>query len=158
MLAEASQTPCHTEVSGAYWGWGCRQGDKITREQNARIAALKEDNYEEYLKLAANTKNQRLRTLLEKTGSIISELGLKVGTTPPQPCLPHYRKADLLDKSRHCCLRTACGVLLRVLHVARFSMLEKPSCGHVFCCCECCMLLVAACLKSLRLAVHALLP
>ena len=57
---------------------GCRQGDKVTREQNARIAALKEDNYEEYLKLAANTKNMRLRTLLEKTGSIISELGLKV--------------------------------------------------------------------------------
>ena len=56
----------------------CRQGDKVTREQNARIAALKEDNYEEYLKLAANTKNQRLRTLLENTGSIIDELGLKV--------------------------------------------------------------------------------
>lgn len=57
----------------------CRQGDKVAREANARIAALKEDNYEEYLKLAANTKNQRLRTLLEKTGSIIEELGLKVG-------------------------------------------------------------------------------
>lgn len=57
----------------------------MTREQNARIAALKEDNYEEYLKLAANTKNQRLRTLLEKTGSIISELGLKVGAS----CQPH---------------------------------------------------------------------
>ena len=58
----------------------------MTREQNARIAALKEDNYEEYLKLAANTKNQRLRTLLEKTGTIISELGLKEGhlsTLPP---------------------------------------------------------------------------
>ena len=55
----------------------------MTREQNARIAALKEDNYEEYLKLAANTKNQRLRTLLEKTGSIISELGIKVS------CLVH---------------------------------------------------------------------
>lgn len=61
----------------------CRQGDKVTREQNARIAALKEDNYEEYLKLAANTKNQRLRTLLEKTGTIISELGLKVGHLVP---------------------------------------------------------------------------
>lgn len=59
----------------------CRQGDKVAREQNARIAALKENNYEEYLKLAANTKNQRLRTLLEKTGSIISELGLKVPLT-----------------------------------------------------------------------------
>ena len=56
----------------------CRQGDKVARELNARIAALKEDNYEEYLKLAANTKNMRLRTLLEKTGSIIEELGLKV--------------------------------------------------------------------------------
>lgn len=50
----------------------------MARELNARIAALKEDNYEEYLKLAANTKNMRLRTLLEKTGSIIEELGLKV--------------------------------------------------------------------------------
>lgn len=68
--------------------WVCRQGDKVAREQNARIAALKENNYEEYLKLAANTKNQRLRTLLEKTGSIISELGLKVPHNfPPQPCL-----------------------------------------------------------------------
>ena len=56
----------------------CRQGDKVTREQNARIAALKEDNYEEYLKLAANTKNLRLRTLFEKTTSIIEEMGLKV--------------------------------------------------------------------------------
>lgn len=50
----------------------------MTREQNARIAALKEDNYEEYLKLAANTKNLRLRTLFEKTTSIIEEMGLKV--------------------------------------------------------------------------------
>lgn len=66
-------------------GGNCRQGDKVTREQNARIAALKEDNYEEYLKLAANTKNQRLRTLLEKTGTIISELGLKVGHLVPPP-------------------------------------------------------------------------
>lgn len=69
---------------------GNRQGDKVAREQNARIAALKEDNYEEYLKLAANTKNQRLRTLLEKTGSIISELGLKVS-----PCSVRCPDADL---------------------------------------------------------------
>ena len=67
----------------------------MTREQNARIAALKEDNYEEYLKLAANTKNQRLRTLLEKTGSIIDELGLKVTIwphtlTPVSHLLHHY--------------------------------------------------------------------
>ena len=62
----------------------------MTREQNARIAALKEDNYEEYLKLAANTKNQRLRTLLDKTGTIISELGLKVGHLfpPAHPACP----------------------------------------------------------------------
>ena len=75
----------------------CRQGDKVTREQNARIAALKEDNYEEYLKLAANTKNQRLRTLLQKTGSI-SELGLKVSIPSTlntsyilvKSCMDHY--------------------------------------------------------------------
>lgn len=52
----------------------------MARELTARIAALKEDNYEEYLKLAANTKNQRLHTLLDKTGSIIEELGIKVCT------------------------------------------------------------------------------
>ena len=79
---------------------GCRQGDKVTREQNARIAALKEDNYEEYLKLAANTKNMRLRTLLEKTGSIISELGLKV-------CFPHnylilHQQSSTVSALLHC--------------------------------------------------------
>ena len=70
----------------------------MTREQNARIAALREDNYEEYLKLAANTKNQRLRTLLEKTGNIIEELGLKVCfPSSPSICLYASHVAAVID-------------------------------------------------------------
>lgn len=40
--------------------------------------ALREQNYEEYLRLARTTKDKRLRTLLDKTDAIISDLGLKV--------------------------------------------------------------------------------
>ncbi len=51
------------------------------REAAARIVALREQNYEEYLRLARTTKDKRLRTLLDKTDTIISDLGLKVGIT-----------------------------------------------------------------------------
>ena len=48
------------------------------REAAARIVALREQNYEEYLRLARTTKDKRLRMLLDKTDTIISDLGLKV--------------------------------------------------------------------------------
>lgn len=62
------------------------------RETAARIVALREQNYEEYLRLAHTTKDKRLRTLLDKTNAIISDLGLKVGrrqtcASDPQSCL-----------------------------------------------------------------------
>lgn len=47
------------------------------REAAARVAALRENDYGEYLRLAQHTKDARLRTLLGKTDSIIAELGLK---------------------------------------------------------------------------------
>ena len=47
------------------------------REAAARVAALRENNYGEYLRLAQHTKDARLRTLLGKTDSVIEQLGLK---------------------------------------------------------------------------------
>ncbi|CAL8470241.1 g9783 [Coccomyxa elongata] len=58
--------------------WHGREGRKVGREAAARIVALREQNYEEYLRLARTTKDKRLRTLLDKTDTIISDLGLKV--------------------------------------------------------------------------------
>ena len=55
-----------------------REGRRLSREAAARISALRDKNYEEYLRLARTTKDKRLRTLMDKTDSIISELGLKV--------------------------------------------------------------------------------
>ncbi|KAK9808778.1 hypothetical protein WJX72_003449 [[Myrmecia] bisecta] len=67
--------------------WHARESKKVSREAAARIMALKDNNYEEYLRLAHNAKDKRLRTLLDKTDNIIAELGLKVeaqraGTLP----------------------------------------------------------------------------
>ena len=53
----------------------------MSREVAARISALRDQDYEEYLRLAQSAKDKRLRTLLDKTAEIISDLGLKV---PPQ--------------------------------------------------------------------------
>ncbi|BDA44270.1 probable ATP-dependent DNA helicase CHR12 [Coccomyxa sp. Obi] len=58
--------------------WHGREGRRVGREAAARIVALREQNYEEYLRLARTTKDKRLRTLLDKTDTIISDLGLKV--------------------------------------------------------------------------------
>lgn len=50
----------------------------MTREASARVSALRSQNYEEYLRLATHAKDSRLRTLLEKTDAILSDLGHKV--------------------------------------------------------------------------------
>ena len=56
----------------------CRESRRVSREAAARILALKDRDYAEYLRLARNTKDKRLRTLLDKTDAIISDLGIKV--------------------------------------------------------------------------------
>ena len=48
------------------------------------MAALREQDYEAYLRLARTAKDRRLRTLLDKTDGIISELGLKARSFPTQ--------------------------------------------------------------------------
>lgn len=60
----------------------------MAREEAARLAALRSNDYEEYLRLARHTKDKRLKQLLDKTDDIMKELGLKVRPT---------------------CLSTACG-------------------------------------------------
>lgn len=50
----------------------------MAKEGEARINALKNQNFEEYLRLAKETKNSRLTTLLEKTDNIILDLSVKV--------------------------------------------------------------------------------
>jgi SNF2 family DNA or RNA helicase len=50
----------------------------VLKEGEARINALKNQNFEEYLRLAKETKNSRLTTLLEKTDNIILDLSVKV--------------------------------------------------------------------------------
>ena len=72
----------------------CRESRRVSREAAARILALKDRDYAEYLRLARNTKDKRLRTLLDKTDAIISDLGIKVASsalsiaaTPPCVCL-----------------------------------------------------------------------
>ena len=57
-----------------------KEGRRISREAAARISALRDQDYEGYLRLAQSAKDARLRTLLDKTAEIISDLGLKVCT------------------------------------------------------------------------------
>lgn len=55
-----------------------RETRRVTREQEGRILALRNHDYEQYLRLAQTAKDKRLRTLLEKTDSILEQLGLRV--------------------------------------------------------------------------------
>ena len=56
----------------------CREARRASREEMARIAALRSHDYEEDLRLAQRTRDKRLRTLLDKTQAIITELQQKV--------------------------------------------------------------------------------
>ena len=52
-----------------------RDNDRTQRE---RLRALKENNMEEYMKMVADSKNERITKLLKETDSYLSELGAKV--------------------------------------------------------------------------------
>lgn len=58
--------------------WHAREIKRMAREEAARLAALRSNDYEEYLRLARHTKDKRLKQLLDKTDDIMRELGLKV--------------------------------------------------------------------------------
>lgn len=56
----------------------CREARKVSRADETRLAALRDSNYEEYVRLAQQAKDGRLHELLDKTDAIIAELGAKV--------------------------------------------------------------------------------
>lgn len=59
----------------------------MSRQAAARVRALKEHDYDKYLELARNAKDDRLKELMKKTDDIIIELGLKVGFMFIHKCL-----------------------------------------------------------------------
>ena len=67
----------------------------MTREASARVSALRAQNYEEYLRLATHAKDSRLRTLLEKTNAILTDLGHKVRGAGREPMLAKRRDRNV---------------------------------------------------------------
>lgn len=65
--------------AAAVRSWHSREMRNMSRQAAARVRALKEHDYEKYLELARNAKDDRLKELMKKTDDIIIELGLKVG-------------------------------------------------------------------------------
>jgi hypothetical protein len=59
--------------------WHVRERRAKEREANQRVLALKSHNYEEYLRLAASAKDQRLKKLMDTTDDIMRNLRQKVG-------------------------------------------------------------------------------
>ena len=81
--------------------WHSRERRRKIREANARVMALKENNMEEYLKIAQNAKDGRVKTLLNKTEGILVELGMKIAEqvraiveapAEPEPCHPQHQQ------------------------------------------------------------------
>ena len=54
------------------------------KESAARMQALRDRDYEEYLRLARHAKDARLHTLLDKTDAIMADLGVKVRALRPE--------------------------------------------------------------------------
>lgn len=66
--------------TSAVRAWHSRELKNMSRQAAARVRALKEHDYDKYLELARNAKDDRLKELMKKTDDIIIELGLKVKT------------------------------------------------------------------------------
>lgn len=74
----AVTTKRQRQRNDAVIAWHGRERRRKIREANARIMALKDNNIEEYLRMARETKNDRIHTLLNKTDGILVELGMKI--------------------------------------------------------------------------------
>merc|ERR1712091_220586 len=74
----AVTTKRQRQRNDAVIAWHGRERRRKIREANARIMALKDNNIEEYLRMALETKNDRIHTLLNKTDGILVELGMKI--------------------------------------------------------------------------------
>lgn len=57
----------------------------MSRVADARLAALRDNNYAEYCRLAAEARDDRLNELLAKTDDIIAQLGIKARTLFTDP-------------------------------------------------------------------------
>lgn len=55
-----------------------KKEEEENEAQRRRLQALKENDMESYLKLAKDTKNQKIQELLEQTNKYLKELGAKV--------------------------------------------------------------------------------
>eukprot|EP00252_Welwitschia_mirabilis_P025329 TRINITY_DN7867_c0_g1_i1.p1 TRINITY_DN7867_c0_g1~~TRINITY_DN7867_c0_g1_i1.p1 ORF type:complete len:1150 (+),score=277.75 TRINITY_DN7867_c0_g1_i1:156-3605(+) len=58
--------------------WHARQRQRATRAEKLRFQALKADDQEAYMRLVEESKNERLKTLLEKTNELLVSLGAAV--------------------------------------------------------------------------------
>ncbi|XP_031121330.1 probable ATP-dependent DNA helicase CHR12 [Ipomoea triloba] len=58
--------------------WHGRQRQRATRAERLRFQALKADDQEAYMKLVDESKNERLRLLLQKTNDLLGRLGAAV--------------------------------------------------------------------------------
>ena len=58
--------------------WHMRQKQRATRQERLRVQALRAGDQEAYLRLVEESKNDRLRTLLEKTDELLQALGAMV--------------------------------------------------------------------------------
>lgn len=77
-LVFAAAQKRHRQRNDAVMQWHGRERRRKIRMANARIMALKDNNIEEYLRMARETKNDRIHTLLNKTDGILVELGMKI--------------------------------------------------------------------------------
>lgn len=58
--------------------WHAKQRKRATRAERLRVQALKADDQEAYLRMVAESKNERLTTLLAKTDDLLQRLGAMV--------------------------------------------------------------------------------
>ncbi|EOA19864.1 hypothetical protein CARUB_v10000115mg [Capsella rubella] len=74
---QASQRRCK-QRNDFVQGWHGKQKLRATRAEKLRIMALKSDDQEEYMKLAKESKNEKLTLFLEETNKIFVSLGAAV--------------------------------------------------------------------------------
>lgn len=84
-----------------------RELKQVSRLAAARLKALKDNDYETYLKLALSTKQKRLKELMKKTDDIAVELGLKVSLPSSRIALTMSGKMIKLSRSWVVCSTSA---------------------------------------------------
>ena len=61
--------------------WHAKERNKLSRQEARRLQALRANDEEQYLRLVAESKNERLNTLLHKTAELLSTLENKIKAT-----------------------------------------------------------------------------